>query len=994
MQKNILRFYVNENLLKNQCVIKKRKNMADKDYKINLPQTDFPMKANLPEKEPKILENWQKIGLNQKIAEQTTARPNKFILHDGPPYANGDIHLGHAYNKIFKDIVNKINFAAGYTTPYVPGWDCHGLPIELNIEKKYGKVGDKINAAEFIAACRKYATEQIESQKTDFIRLGVLGDWNNPYKTMDFKYEANIVRALAKIIDNGYLVRGHKPVHWCIACGSALAEAEVEYKDKTSPAIDIRFRFVEPQKIIANADKISIPVWTTTPWTLSANEAVALHPTLTYTLIKVAANNEYLLLLQDLLENAIQRYGITEYTVIKTYLGQELEGFILHHPFLDKQVPVILGEHVTTDTGTGAVHTAPAHGMEDYVVGQQYKLPVQNPVGADGKFLANTKHFAGKNVFVANDEVIALIKEHGNLLHHTTISHSYPHCWRHKTPLIFRATPQWFVSLEKNGKYGTLREAAKQAIEKINWLHAHGKERISSMIEMRPDWCISRQRVWGTPMTLFIDKQSGEPHPQITLLMEKVAELIEKNGLECWQQIDMQQFLTQHSNIQKYPIENYEKINDTLDVWFDSGVSHFCVLQQRDELGFPANLYLEGSDQYRGWFQSSLLTSLAVNGTAPYHNVFSHGFTVDGAGRKMSKSLGNVISPQKIIKSHGADILRLWISNSYPYDEVALSDEILKGCVDDYRKLRNTARYILGNLFDFNPQQDLIPTEEMLALDRFALYKMLELQEEINNCNSGKKSVDALFRFYAYCGKIQYAASVVLSSFYFSIIKDRLYTMPAKSHGRRSAQTALYHILQIYVRIIAPFISFTAEEIWSNMRTLFKNDNTESIFLANNYSLAIDQNTHTQPCVTDEHINIFHLYAAVSKELENLRAAKIIGSNLDAAVTLYCSDETYNLMQTFTPPATTQNPQPESELRFVLITSSVDIRHEKEKPQDAIAAENVNGLWIKVQPSPHPKCARCWHHRADVGANNEHPELCGRCVTNLTTTEGENRQFA
>ena len=830
----------------------------------------------------------------------------------------------------------------------------------------------------------------------------MIGDWQNPYQTTDFKYEANIIRALAKIIENGYLTRGHKPVHWCIACGSALAEAEVEYKDKTSPAIDIRFHLVTPQKLTPTAQDISLPVWTTTPWTLPANEAVALHPALTYVLVKVTTTGEHLLLLQDLCDSSLQRYNITDYTVVKTYLGQELAGLMLHHPFLDKQVAIILGEHVTTDAGTGAVHTAPAHGMEDYVIGQQYNLPVNNPVGANGKFLDDTPFFAGKNVFAANDDVIALLEERGNLLHHTTIQHSYPHCWRHKTPLIFRATPQWFVNLDKqdNVKFNkSLRTMALEEIEKVNWLHEHGKKRMTDMITSRPDWCISRQRLWGTPMALFVHKQTGELHPLTSQLMEKVAQAIEQNGLEYWQQLDTEQFLMQHANndAQNYPTD-YEKVTDTLDVWFDSGVSHFCVLNQRQELSFPADVYLEGSDQYRGWFQSSLLTSLAINGTAPYRNIFSHGFTVDGAGHKMSKSLGNVISPQKTINNYGADILRWWVASSNPYNEIAISDEILRGCIDDYRKLRNTARYLLGNLCDFNPQQDLIPVEEMLVLDRFVLYKMLELQTAVLASNMpDNQKTDTLLRFYTSSSKIQYAASVLLSSFYFSIIKDRLYTMPAKSKGRRSAQTVLYHILHIYVRLLAPFLSFTAEEIWSNMRQLFKDIAEESIFLTTNYELINQTGTaapQPQSFITDEHINIFHIYAAVAKELENLRANKTIGANLDAAVTLYCNDEIYNLLAKFTPPIGDNNPHPESELRFILITSSVTICHENEKPVDAILAENVQGLWLKVAPSPYPKCPRCWHHRPDIGSNQEYPELCERCAKNMTKTEGEDRYFA
>jgi isoleucyl-tRNA synthetase len=1022
--------------------------MTKTDYKVNLPQTSFPMKANLAEREPKIIEFWEKIGLRQKMAQTSPSHSKKFILHDGPPYANGEIHLGHVLDKVFKDIINKINFMAGYAVPYVPGWDCHGLPIELNVEKKLGKAGHKVSITEFMKACRTYAASQVAGQMEGFKRLGILGNWEHPYLTMDYAYEANIIRALAKIIAHGYLARGYKPVHWCTACGSALAEAEVEYKDKTSPAIDVRFRFVDAQKLGANENvkTASIAVWTTTPWTLPANEAVALHPEYEYVLIShkpasAAAHetnqNEYLLLLKELAAPTLQRYGTNEYSIIKSYTGKELAGLKLHHPFLDKEVPIILGEHVTTDTGTGAVHTAPAHGLEDYVVAQQYKLPTNNPVGSDGKFFADTPYFGGKDVFAANDEVIALLKERGNLLHHTTIQHSYPHCWRHKTPLIFRATQQWFVSMDQTGKYGTLRTQAMQTIEQINWLHPHGKERITKMVSQRPDWCISRQRFWGTPMAMFVHKQSGELHPEISKLMEAAACAIAKEGIIFWQQLDeaaAQQFLMQYSDTQKYPAHEYTKVTDTLDVWFDSGVSHFCVMQQRlDELQFPANLYCEGSDQYRGWFQSSLLTALAIYGTPPYRNVISHGFTVDGAGHKMSKSLGNVINPAKIIKSNGADILRLWLATSFPYDDISVSEEIIKGNIDTYRKLRNTARYLLSNLYDFNPHQNLVAIEKLLPLDRWALNEVIKLQEEVAHNNNQKiclmqmqeqaphhhaqtgttrNQQELLFKFYTSCARIQYVASVTLSSFYFSIIKDRLYTMKADSVERRSAQTALYHMLEIYVRLLAPFISFTAEEIWQCMREMFTfkgekpeagaTERAESVFLATPYTVVTPT---LAPFSNDDWQNIQLYYTAITKEIEKLRAAGTVGSSLECEVALYCDEKVYGLLQKFastkatavaaaTATAATSPTAKEyakehagdNDFRFILITSNVAVIREQERPQTAVAAEGIgeeNKMWIVVTPTTNPKCARCWHHRADVGANPAHPELCERCSNNF-----------
>lgn len=975
-------------------------NANDKDYKINLPKTNFAMKANLPEREPKFLELWERLQIDKQISQtNTTTRKQKFVLHDGPPYANGDIHIGHAYNKVLKDILNKVKLLQGYAVPYVPGWDCHGLPIELNLEKKIGKVGDKVNVDEFLQACRAYASSQVESQLNDFVRLGIIGDWENPYKTMNYQYEADITRSLQQIIANGYLVRGYKPVHWCCACGSALAEAEVEYQDKTSHAIDMKFNFVNPEQLSTHFDDkfaeikhqaISIPVWTTTPWTLPANEAVALNPRETYVLVTTVSaelNNPNLLIVQDLLSVTLERYGITQYSIVKTYLGKDFEGMLLQHPFLEKHVPIILGDHVTTDAGTGAVHTAPAHGMEDYIVGQKYNLPVNNPVDVHGKFIATTPYFAGKNVFQANEDVIALMQEKNTLLHHTTIQHSYPHCWRHKTPLIFRATPQWFISLEKEGKYGKLRNLALKTIENIAWLSPRGKERMLTMVKNRPEWCVSRQRVWGSPMPLFINKHNDELHPQTLELLSVIAGGIAQQGIAYWQTLDLTTFLTQHSTVEKYPVENYTKAKDTLDVWFDSGVSHFCVLQQRQELGFPADIYLEGSDQYRGWFQSSLLTSLALTGTTPYKQVLSHGFTVDGKGRKMSKSLGNVVSPQKIIKSHGADILRLWVATSNPDNEIAIADEIIKGCVDIYRSWRNTLRYMLGNLHDFDPSKDLIDMNSLHS-EPLAELNLHVLTKFIAEIETSVTAYNAEYKFYHACANLQNITKNLLSNYYFDIIKDTLYTHAKNSKIRRHTQTTMYHILEILVRQLSPFISFTAEEAWQEMKNMFTNVAREdSIFLTSAYQVKTQYGV-----ITSEAWQLIDkIRGYVNLELEKLRADKIIGSNLNANVVLYCDDHTHEILNKLT--QVNANKTLESELRYIFITSSVQL----ERLPKSIDAKNLanqlalavqynladgSDIFIQTEASQNPKCPRCWHQRPqeEFGQNEQYPELCQRCV--------------
>ena len=970
------------------------------EYKVNLPKTNFPMKADLAKREPDILKLWQDIDLYKKLCERNKNKET-FVFHDGPPYANGPIHLGHALNKILKDIVVKSKLMSGFNVPYTPGWDCHGLPIELEVEKKFGKAGIKISKEEFIQKCREYAESQVKIQKEAMMRLGILADWENPYKTMDYSYEANIVRALAKIVENGYLIRGFKPVHWCIACGSALAEAEVEYKDKSSPAIDVRFRFVKETMPKVFQDKVvnaSVPIWTTTPWTLPANEAVALNPEIDYVLVDIPAFNEALLIAEPLLLSSMQRYGIDNYKIILKCKGKEIEDpknleqkCLLQHPFMQKQVPVVVGDHVTMDAGTGAVHTAPVHGKDDFNIAQKYKrkfnLLGENPVGPNGAFLENTAftkefpEFIGVAVLKANDAVLELLKKNDNLIHAETLEHSYPHCWRHKIPLIFRATSQWFIDLDKKGRNSekTLRENAILAIEKVKWMPEYGKERIKKMVENRVDWCVSRQRTWLVPIALFVHKETGQLHPEWQALMEIVADQIEKEGIIYWYKINAQEFLEQFCKDKKNnSVTDYDKVTDTLDVWFDSGVSHFCVVKQKLKQQLPADLYLEAHDQYRGWYQSSLLTSVAMYGEAAYKNVMTHGHTVDANGHKMSKSLGNVVDPQKIISIYGADILRLWTVSIYYYDDTAFSDEILKGVVDVYRMLRNTARYLLGNLNDFNPKKNLLAIDSLLPLDKWAIAKAQSALQQF-----GPESHFNTYNFFSVYNDLRLFISSFMSNFYLDVIKDRLYTMKENSFGRHSAQTAMFYILEMFVRCLAPILSFTAEEIWQEMKKQFNDGREDSIFFAEKIVI--------QKIVDEELLVDFtfikNIRDFVYRELEKLRAEKIIGSNLDAEVIIYCSDvKLLQILNKFI-----KNSKTESELRFIFITSKVDVFPLVNAPDDAVAFDDR--VKIRVSKSANPKCSRCWHHREEVGQNNIYPDLCDRCIDNLDG-EGEERFFA
>jgi isoleucyl-tRNA synthetase len=968
------------------------------DYKatLNLPDTPFPMRGDLAKREPQMVARWQAQQRYQKIRAAKQGKP-KFILHDGPPYANGDIHIGHAVNKILKDIIVKSKTLSGFDAPYVPGWDCHGLPIELQVEKKHGKA---IPPSQFRELCRAYAKEQIERQKKDFIRLGVLGDWNHPYLTMDFKTEADIMRALGNVNERGYLYQGYKPVNWCLDCQSALAEAEVEYEDKTSPAIDVGFE-VKDKGALAKAFGVSLPgdarvyavIWTTTPWTLPANQAVCVHPELQYDLIKTPKG--YLVLAIDLATQCLARYQLGGSNdrgdgMAATCKGAALEGLLLQHPFNDRLVPIICGEHVTLEAGTGLVHTAPAHGLDDYFVGQKYNLPTDNPVGDDGKFAANLPLVGGLFVWKANDVVIDALQASGHLLQLEKVQHSYPHCWRHKTPIIFRSTPQWFIGMENIGAGGSadveqlvqerrshsakpekrdgvaLRDLANTAVEQTEFFPSWGRARLEAMIRNRPDWCVSRQRNWGVPMPFFVHKETMQLHPRTSELLEQVAQRVERDGIEAWFSLNSVDLLGEEA-------AHYRKLSDTLDVWFDSGVTHASVLQRRAELHSPADLYLEGSDQHRGWFQSSLLTGCAIDGCAPFKALLTHGFVVDGSGHKMSKSKGNVIAPQKIFDTLGADILRLWAASTDYSGELTISDEILKRVVESYRRIRNTLRFLLANISDFDLQQHALPVEQWLEIDRYALAMVGQLQDEV-------KQDYARYEFHLIAQKMQAFCSEDMGGFYLDILKDRLYTAGENSAARRSAQNALYHITQSLVRLIAPILSFTAEEAWEVLTS--KDD--VSVFEQQWYELPpldsrnIDKSILDSVFVPSTWSIIREWRNRVNKQLEDARSAGLIGSSLQAEVDLYVSDDPSTSLSDFS-----LLEQLGNDLCFVFITSRATVHR--------VATEAEQH--IDVSASLHDKCERCWHYRADTGADAQHPTLCSRCASNLFGS-GEARKYA
>jgi isoleucyl-tRNA synthetase len=932
----------------------------DSKYKLNLPETSFPMRGDLAKREPAWLKEWQDKKLYERI-RKARAGAKKFILHDGPPYANGDIHIGHAVNKILKDIIVKSKTMSGFDAPYVPGWDCHGLPIELVVEKNHGK---EIAPAKFRELCREYAKEQVERQKKDFVRLGVLGDWDNPYLTMDFKTEADIMRALGDIYKNGYLYQGSKPVHWCVDCGSALAEAEVEYEDVNSPAIDVGFKVTDNTALVkalgtnVSGDVFAV-IWTTTPWTLPANQAVSVHPELDYDLIQTSKG--LLILGHDLAQATLSRYGEEGAKTLASCKGSALNGLQLNHPFDKREVPVICGEHVTTDAGTGLVHTAAAHGNDDWLV-MRANFPQEKPrvlIGADGKFftsdLVELEAIRGLSRQDANKVILGLMQESGALVASARLNHSFPHCWRHKTPLMQLATHQWFIGMNETDASGkSLREYANKAVDETEFFPSWGRARLEAMIKNRPDWCVSRQRNWGVPMPLFVHKETGEPHPKTFELLEQAALLTEQTGVEAWFSLDATAFLAKHA---PENASQYKKVTDTLDVWFDSGSTHAAVLKRRAELKHPADLYLEGSDQHRGWFQSSLLTGCAIDGRAPYDALLTHGFVVDGAGHKMSKSKGNVVAPQKVMDTYGADILRLWVASTDYSGELTISDEILKRVAESYRRIRNTLRFLMANLADFDASKDLLPVDQWLEIDRFALSITERKQNEILADFDRYEFHLAVQKFVGFC-------SEDLGSFYLDILKDRLYTSGENSHARRAAQSALHHITQTMMRLMAPILSFTANEIWQTLDF----DKDATVFEELWYDLPAHGLSDAQ--ITDWK-NIIEVRALANKAIEEKRGLGEVGSSLQAEITITVDSPAYDSLARM-----------EDALRFVFITS-----------QAKVEKQSGSGLTFKVAASQHAKCDRCWHYREDVGASAEHPTICGRCVSNLFG-EGEKRTHA
>jgi isoleucyl-tRNA synthetase len=928
--------------------------MADYKDTLNLPDTPFPMRGDLAKREPLWVRQWQEQGVYRRLRQVAKGRP-RFVLHDGPPYANGDIHIGHAVNKILKDVIVKSKGFAGYDAPYVPGWDCHGMPIEVQIEKKHGK---NLSAEETQRLCRAYATQQIDSQKRDFQRLGVLGDWDKPYLTMAYRNEADEIRALGVILRKGYLYRGLKPVNWCFDCGSALAEAEVEYEDRKDPAVDVGFAFAEPEKLAeafgTRIDKAGFAViWTTTPWTLPGNQALNVHPELTYNLIDTEKG--LLILAAELQEACLTRYQL-QGRITASCKGKALEGMRFRHPFYDRAAPVYMGEYVTTETGTGIVHSAPAYGVEDFESCRRYGMKddeILTPVMGDGRFAASLPLFGGMSIWAANSKIIDELQARGALLAKQDYVHSYMHCWRHKTPVILRATVQWFAGMDAVPGYRgekpqeSLRTTALRGIEATEFFPAWGKARLHGMIANRPDWTLSRQRQWGVPIPFFLHKETGALHPRTPELLEEAARRVERGGIEAWQTVKPEELLGADA-------AHYEKARETLDVWFDSGTTHYTVLRgsHREDSAFPADMYLEGSDQHRGWFHSSLLTACMMDGRPPYKALLTHGFVIDMEGRKMSKSKGTGMSPQQVSDTLGAEILRLWVASSDYSAELTISNEILKRVVESYRRIRNTLRFLLANTSDFDAAQHAVAVDGLIEVDRFALAMTARMQDDV--------AADyARYQFHLAAQKLQAFCSEDLGAFYLDILKDRLYTSAAGSPARRSAQTALWHITHSLVRLMAPILSFTAEEVWG----LFSGKHDDSVFFHTWHAVPAVRDA---PQLVSRWERLRELRTPVRKSIEDLRSTGSVGSSLQAEVEFEADGADYDLLASLG-----------EDLKHVMLTSAARV------------ARQPGEVKIKVVPSANRKCERCWHYRADV--NDE--ALCARCVSNLSGA-GERRVHA
>ena len=919
------------------------------EYKdtLNLPTTDFPMKANLNQREPEVLAKWENNGLYAAIEEQGKNKP-LYVLHDGPPYANGHIHIGHALNKILKDIILKGKRMEGFNAPYVPGWDCHGLPIELQVEKNLGSKKHEISKLEMRRECRKYAEKFIAIQRDEFKRLGVLGDWDNPYLTMNYEYEGQTAAELAKFAHNGSLYRGKKPVHWCSSCVTALAEAEVEYAEHNSPSIYVKFAL---QDDIATAvpalagKRVSVVIWTTTPWTIPANLAIALHPEFTYAALEV--NGEVLIVAEGL-KDAFLAANKLEGRVLATFPAQVLERKRCKHPFYDRDSIVLLGEHVTLEAGTGCVHTAPGHGQEDYELALKEGLEIYNPVDNHGKYLSNLEFFGGQFVFSANPLVIEKLQEVGALVGAGQVSHSYPHCWRCKKPIIFRATEQWFISMEANG----LRKQSLEAIDQVQWIPKWGKERIYGMIENRPDWCISRQRTWGVPITAFSCTACGE-YLADGALMDHVAAIFKEQSADAWFEWEAEKLLPAGTKCPQCGASTFSKEMDILDVWFDSGVSHAAVLEPNPKLASPADMYLEGSDQHRGWFHSSLLESVGTRGRAPYRNVLTHGFVVDGQGRKMSKSVGNVVAPEEVIKKYGGEILRLWVAAQDYRDDIRISQEILTRLSEAYRRIRNTCRYILGNISDFDPAKDSVPFDKMPELDRWALHQLELLKEKV------LKSYGE-YEFHVLYHAVNGFCTVEMSAFYLDILKDRVYTSKKDSVERKSAQTVMYLILDSLVRLMAPVLSFTSDEVWGYM----PGEREASVHLAQFPALNSEWKDDR---LVERWERIMKVRAEVSKALEQARVAKVIGHSLDAAVAITAEPELLAFLREYS-----------AELPAIFIVSRVTLA--ETLAGDSYSAEGIAGLQLQVTAAPGEKCERCWCYSEELGTESDHPTICPKCT--------------